>query len=89
MKVRKRDGRLVNFNESKIINAIQLASDNMKSDNKITDKQLENTVSFVKSSFEEKNKDIVDVDEIHDLVEKSLRKENKDVAKSYIEYTIT
>ena len=48
MKVRKRDGRLVNFNESKIINAIQLASDNMKSDNKITDKQLENTVSFVK-----------------------------------------
>lgn len=86
MKVRKRDGRLVNFNESKIINAIQLASDNMKSDNKITDKQLENTVSFVKSSFEEKNKDIVDVDEIHDLVEKSLRKENKDVAKSYIEY---
>ncbi len=86
MKVRKRDGRLVSFNESKIISAIKLASDNMKSDNKITDKQLKNTVSFVKSSFEEKDKDIVDVDEIHDLVEKSLRKENKDVAKSYIEY---
>ena len=86
MKVRKRDGRLVNFNESKIINAIKLASDNMKSDNKITDEQLKNTVSFVKSFLEEKDKDIVDVDEIHDLVEKSLRKENKDVAKSYIEY---
>ena len=86
MKVRKRDGRLVNFNESKIINAIQLASDNMKSDNKITDKQLKNTVSFVKSSFEEKDKDIVDVDDVHYLVEKSLRKENKDVAKSYIDY---
>ena len=40
MKVRKRDGRLVNFNESKIINAIQLASENTKSDNKITDEQL-------------------------------------------------
>lgn len=86
MKVRKRDGRLVNFNELKIINAIKLASENTKSDNKITDKQLKNTVSFVKSSFEEKDKDVVDVDEIHDLVEKSLRKENKDVAKSYIEY---
>lgn len=54
MKVRKRDGRLVNFNESKIVDAIKLASDNMKSDNKITDEQLKNTVSFVKSSLEEK-----------------------------------
>ena len=51
MKVRKRDGRLVNFNELKIINAIKLASENTKSDNKITDKQLKNTVSFVKSSL--------------------------------------
>lgn len=86
MKVRKRDGRLVNFNESKIINAIKLASENTKSDNKITDEQLKNTVSFIKSSFEEKDKDIVDVDDVHYLVEKSLKKENKDVAKSYIEY---
>lgn len=86
MKVRKRDGRLVNFNESKIINAIQLASENTKSDNKITDEQLKNTVSFVKSSLESKGKEEIEVDEVHDLVEKYLKKENKDVAKSYIDY---
>ena len=34
---------------------------------------LKNTVSFVKSSLD---KDIVDVDEIHDLVEKSLNWQN-------------
>lgn len=84
MKVRKRDGRLVNFNESKIMDAIKLASDNMKTDNKITDEQLKNTVSFVKSSLEEK--EIVEVDDIHNLVEKYLKKENKDVAKTYIDY---
>ena len=84
MKVRKRDGRLVNFNESKIINAIRLASDNMKSNNKITDEQLENTVSFIKSSIE--GREEIEVDEVHDLVEKYLKKENKDVAKSYIDY---
>ena len=86
MKVRKRDGRLVNFNESKIVDAIKLASDNMKTDNKITDEQLKNTVSFVKSSLESKGKEEIEVDDIHDLVEKYLKKENKDVAKSYIDY---
>lgn len=86
MKVRKRDGRLVNFNESKIVDAIKLASDNMKTDNKITDEQLKNTVSFVKSSLESEGKEEIEVDDIHDLVEKYLKKENKDVAKSYIDY---
>ena len=86
MKVRKRDGRLVNFNESKIMDAIKLASDNMKTDNKITDEQLKNTVSFVKSSLESEGKEEIEVDDIHDLVEKYLKKENKDVAKSYIDY---
>lgn len=84
MKVRKRDGRFANFNESKIANAIKLASENSKSDNKITDEQIKNTLTFVKLSLE--GKDEVNVDDIHDLVEKSLKKENKDVAKSYIEY---
>lgn len=84
MKVRKRDGRLVNFNESKIINAVKLASDDMKSDNKITDEQLKNIVSLINSSLETKNE--VNVDDIHDLVEKYLKKENKDVAKEYIDY---
>ena len=86
MKVRKRDGRLVNFNESKIVDAIKLASDNMKTDNKITDEQLKNTVSFVKSSLESEGKEEIEVDDIHDLVEKYLKKENKDVAKSYLDY---
>lgn len=86
MKVRKRDGRLVNFNESKIVDAIKLASDNMKTDNKITDEQLKNTVSFVKSSLESEGKEEIEVDDIHDLVEKYLKKENKDVAKTYIDY---
>ena len=84
MKVRKRDGRLANFNELKIIEAIKLASDNTKSNNKITDEQIKNIISFIKSSLD--GKEEIEVDEVHNLVEKYLKKENKDVAKTYIDY---
>ena len=58
----------------------------MKNENKITDEQIKNTVSFVKSSLENTGKEEIDVDDVHDLVEKYLKKENKDVAKTYIDY---
>ena len=91
MKVRKRDGRKINFDEKKIEGAIKLASYNMKSDNKITDEQLKNVMSYIKKSLDKKDSDfenetIIEVDEIHNLVEKALKLENKDVAKSYGDY---
>ena len=77
MKVRKRDGRKINFDEKKIEDAIKLASYNMKSDNKITDEQLKNVMSYIKKSLDKKDSDfenetIIEVDEIHNLVEKGL-----------------
>ncbi len=86
LKVIKRDGRKVNFNEKKIIDAIKLASDNMKSENKITEEQIKNVLSFINHSLENKIDLEIPIDEIHKMVEEGLKQENKDVAKSYIDY---
>lgn len=76
MKVRKREGYLVDFDKQKIISAISKAgqvSDEIK--NRIAD-YIENV-----------NKDIIDVEEIQDIVERKLMTSSyKDVAKAYINY---
>lgn len=76
MKVRKREGNLVDFDKQKIINAISKAgqvSDEIK--NRIAD-YIENI-----------DKDIIDVEEIQDIVERKLMTSSyKDVAKAYINY---
>ena len=86
LKVIKRDGRKVSFNEKKIINAIKLASDNMKSENKITEEQTKNVINFINVSLENKTEFEIPIDEIHKLVEEGLKQENEDVAKCYINY---
>ena len=80
--VRKRDGRLVKFDESRIVNAIQKAfievDGNLDKENGIIDK----IVSYISNI----NKDFT-VEEIQDLVEnKLLTSSRKDVAKAYILY---
>ena len=89
MKVQKRDGRIVDFNEQKIVNAILAAFKSV--DGKI-DKYAENKAcniaSYVSGYFEEdETNPTPNIEEIQDIVEKGLMAtKRKDVAKAYILY---
>ena len=85
MKIIKRDGRLAEFDQEKIKNAILkafVAVDGELTDYAIT--KADNIAAYVKSSQGEER---YTVDQIQDLVEKGLMAtRRKDVAKAYIKY---
>lgn len=84
-KVTKRDGRIVQFNKSKIVKALEQAF--IEIDKDITDETREK-IELIAQSIEKEseNKDL-SVEEIQDIIEKKLMASNrKDVAKSYILY---
>ena len=87
MNIRKRDGRIVKFNEQKIINAILAAFKSVDGD--ISDYAISkatNIASFIAGYYEEVE-EIPEVEEIQDLIEKGLMAtKRKDVAKSFILY---
>ena len=77
----KRDGQVVPFNPKKIQDAIEAA---MKNTEKGVDSQLAEKIS---KNIESKGNTRMSVEEIQDIVEKSLmRSSRKDVAKHYIQY---
>jgi ribonucleoside-triphosphate reductase len=81
MKVIKRDGRTVEFDEARIINAINKAM--METDKGINTNLSEKIANNI-SKIEKK---IINVEEIQDLVEDNLMASNrKDVARLYIKY---
>ena len=83
--IKKRDGRLVRFNKSKIVDAILSAFKDM--DGEITPYALEKAnkiADFVEG--QSKNK-ILEVEEVQDIVERGLMStKRKDVARKYITY---
>ena len=87
MNIRKRDGRIVKFNEQKIINAILAAFKSVDGD--ISDYAISkatNIASFIAGYYEEVE-EIPEVEEIQDLIEKGLMAtKRKDVAKAFILY---
>mgnify|MGYP003294457662 CR=1 FL=1 len=87
MNIRKRDGRIVKFNEQKIINAILAAFKSV--DGEITEyanAKATNIASFIAGYYEEVE-EIPEVEEIQDLIEKGLMAtKRKDVAKAFILY---
>ena len=87
MYVKKRDGRIVDFDKQKIINAILAAFESV--DGKIEDYALikaENIAAYIQNYDFEKDK-ILEIEEIQDLVEKGLMSlKRKDIAKAYILY---
>lgn len=87
MKVIKRDGRQVDFDERLIEYAILKAFNSV--DKEITDyaaMKARNISSFIKDYCETNNKTLT-VEEIQDLVEKGLMStKRKDVAREYISY---
>lgn len=87
LKIKKRDGRIVAFNEQKIINAIEKAF--MSVDKSITDYAHEkavNIAAYIRGYYEDVE-EIPEIEEIQDLVEKGLMAtKRKDVAKAYVLY---
>lgn len=87
MNIRKRDGRIVKFNEQKIINAILAAFKSVDGD--ISDYAIAkatNIASFIAGYYEEVE-ETPEVEEIQDLIEKGLMAtKRKDVAKAFILY---
>lgn len=78
--IRKRDGRIENFDKSKIVNAILKAMNH----NFINDVKYANQIADTLSAME---RDVIDVEEIQNLVEVELMKSKyKQVAKDYILY---
>ena len=78
--IRKRDGRIENFDKEKIVNAILKAMNH----------EFVNDISYaskIADSIEALEKDVIDVEEIQNLVEIELMKSQyKNVAKAYILY---
>ena len=88
-KIRKRDGRIVDFNEQKIIDAILAAFKSV--DGKITEYATEkaiNIADYIQGYYEEDDDAYIpNVEDIQDLVENGLMStKRKDVAKEYILY---
>ena len=84
MIVIKRDGQEVNYNRSKIIVAIGKANEEVPEEERISDQEIEEIVSYV-----ETRKRIL-VEDIQDIIEQKLMALGKfDLAKRYIVYRYT
>lgn len=83
MKVRKLGGREEDFNIEKIKNAVKKANNSVEKNNRMNDEQIQQIVDFVFKKI--KNYSTIDVDTIHDFVEKALMNKNRyEIAKSYV-----
>jgi len=83
-KVKKRDGSIVDFDQSKITNAIYKATVAAKSpDPDFSQMVSDKVVSVLNSKFKGK---IPEVEQIQDIVVSQLLKENKKIAALYINY---
>ena len=86
MIVIKRDGQEVNYNRSKIIVAIGKANEEVPEEERISDQEIEEIVSYVETR---KRKRIL-VEDIQNIIEQKLMALGKfDLAKRYIVYRYT
>ena len=86
MIVIKRDGQEVNYNRSKIIVAIGKANEEVPEEERISNQEIEEIVSYVETR---KRKRIL-VEDIQDIIEQKLMALGKfDLAKRYIVYRYT
>lgn len=84
MKVIKRDGAVVDFDEKKIRKAIKAAA---KDTEEMTDQDIDRIAEIVGNKCERLNSDRITVEQIQDLVEDSLLKSRfNQTAKAYILY---
>jgi anaerobic ribonucleoside-triphosphate reductase len=85
MKVRKLGGKEEDFSLDKIINAVKKANNSVEKEKRMNDEKINQVVEFVQKKI--KNYSTIDVDTIHDFVEKALMNKNQyDIAKAYVLY---
>lgn len=85
LKIRKRDGRLVVYDQSKIHKAIEKAMKDVSDD--VDTNLIDKIILNFESSKLFKESETVEVETIQDFIEKELMKSSrKDVAKAYIIY---
>ncbi|MBP3283886.1 MAG: anaerobic ribonucleoside-triphosphate reductase [Clostridia bacterium] len=83
MQVIKRDGRLVDFDEDKIVIAISQANKEVKGKEKVSRSEIEQILQFIRDKKEEK----MSVEDIQDIIECKLMEFHKfTLAKKYILY---
>ena len=83
MKVKKRDGKIVEFDGNKIMEAISGANQDVKGREKASIANKKEIVKYIKSL----DLDVLDVEDIQDIVEKKLMELGKyNLAKQYIVY---
>ena len=86
MTVIKRDGKVEDLEPKKILNSIIKANDNVKSDEKLTPKQLKRITDAV-VAFCDTLEEPIDIDILEDVIEKKLMEASGyEVAKKYITY---
>lgn len=85
MKVRKQNGREEDFCVNKIINAVTKANNSVEKEKRMDDEKITQVAEFVQKKI--KNYSTIDVDTIHDYVEKALMNKNQyEIAKAYVLY---
>ncbi|MCK4968543.1 MAG: ribonucleoside triphosphate reductase, partial [Candidatus Aenigmarchaeota archaeon] len=85
-KIRKRDGRIVNFERDKISNAIYNAAQSVGGEDRNISDELSNKVLTI-IDYQFSNKELPTVEEIQDIIEKVLIKSgHSKTAKAYILY---
>ena len=86
MKVIKRDGRVVDFDRSKIQIAIEKANKDVRTKERATKEEIKEIIKYV----EELDKRRILVEDIQDIIEKKLMELNKyELGKQYIVYRYT
>lgn len=87
MTVLKRDGEKEELDSKKIYNSIVKANDNVKSDERLTNKQLKRITESVVAMCETLEETPIDIDVLEDIIEKKLMEASGyEVAKKYITY---
>lgn len=86
--IKKRDGRRVKFDKTKIQTAVEKAFESV--DNELTEYSKEkalNIANFIETEVLNNTKEMVSVEDIQDMVENGLMStKRKDVAREYIKY---
>lgn len=86
--IKKRDGRRVKFDKTKIQTAVEKAVESV--DSELTEYSREkalNIANFIETEVLNNNKEMISVEDIQDMVENGLMStKRKDVAREYIKY---
>lgn len=87
LNVKKRDGSIVSFDESRIFNAVFKAYKEVYGEEVKLGDDFSNTINTTLSDIEKSvRKNCISVEDIQDIVENNLMSFNRDVAKAYITY---